>query len=99
MAHTCSITASLNINNLLIKIGNQVKSEWYKFGLAIGITRDFLDQLSGEDKQCLIQVLEYWLKNHQGKPTWEEVTKAKQKIKLKPELTSNEGIAIIIGDT
>lgn len=76
------------------KIGDQVKSEWYEFGVAIGITKDVLDQLSGEDKQCLTQVLKYWLKNHQGQPTWQEVKDAQQRIKMKPELTSNEGILI-----
>ena len=93
MRCTYTTTASINVENILIKVGDQVKSQWYKFGLVIGAPRDFLDQLSGEDEQCLTQVLEYWLKQHAHQPTWQEVINAQQKIKSKPELSSNEGTA------
>ena len=29
---------------------------------------------------CLVEVLDYWLKHHPGKPTWQEVTDAQKTI-------------------
>ena len=79
--HPLTAAATLTVENLLIKVGDQMKSQWYTFGLAIGAPRNFLDQLSGEDQHCLRQVLEYWLKHHPGKPKWEEVSEVQRKVK------------------
>ena len=44
---------------------------------------------------CLVYyVLAHLFNYHPGKPTWEDVTKAQQKIKLKQELTGSEGMVI-----
>jgi hypothetical protein len=43
----------------------------------------------------LTQVLKHLFNHHPDKPTREEVTEVKQKIKLKPELTGSEGILYI----
>ena len=32
--------------------------------------------------QCLIEMLDYWLRHHQGQPTWKDVAKALNEIKL-----------------
>lgn len=80
---------------MLIKFGNEVKTQWYKFGEAIGVPRDYLDTLSGENEsQCLKNVLDHWLRHHPGQPTWEEVGEAHEKIKfvdqVKPKGIHNE---------
>lgn len=90
---TYFIIVSLDVNNLLLKVGDLVIAHWHKFGLAIGVPKEFLDQISGEDNKCLTQVLEYWVKHHPGKPTWEEVTDAQKKTldQLQFELAGMEG--------
>ena len=74
-----------------MKIGDQacVESQWYELGEAIGIPRDYLDNLSGEESQCLKNVLDYWLRHHPGLPVWQEVAEALRKLHLQFEL---EGI-------
>ena len=85
---------SLNMEKLVAKVGDQVKSQWYKFGQTIEVPKHFLDQLSGEDIHCLTQVLEYWLRHHPGQPTWQEVADAQKKVQPQFEKASNEGINI-----
>lgn len=75
----------VNLDNLLMKFGDEVKSQWYKFGEAIGVPRNYLDTITGEQEslQCLKNVLDHWIRHHPSQPTltWEEVTKAYTKIK------------------
>ena len=68
----------LTLNTLLIKLEGRVSSQWYKFGLGIGIPEEILEQLKDySDKDALIEILDYWLKNHSsGQPTWEDVATA-----------------------
>ena len=47
---------------------------WYNFGLEIGVPQDFLDKLkSFPETECLIEVADYWLRNHPDMPTWSEI--------------------------
>ena len=88
---------TVNVENMLIKFGDEVKSHWYKFGEAIGVPRDYLSTLSGENEsQCLKNVLDYWLRHYPGQPTWEEVAEAHRKIKFVDQikLTGNEDYII-----
>ena len=43
-----------------------------------------MDVLEGfnlySEEDCLVEVLDYWLKNHPSKPTWQEITDAQKKI-------------------
>ena len=72
-----------DLNSLLNKLQDQVpNSQWYHFGQALQVPREILDQLkehSAEDS-CLTELLDYWLKNHKGRPTWQEVTEAQRRI-------------------
>ena len=82
--HSHQILFSLvNLENLLMKFGDEVKSQWYKFGEAIGVSRNYLDTITREQEslQCLENVLDHWIRHHPSQPTWEEVTKAHAKIK------------------
>ena len=59
---------------LLHELGGQVASKWYSFGLALGVSKQFLNQQNHQsDEECLVEVFGYWIKHHPGKPTRQEV--------------------------
>jgi hypothetical protein len=69
--------------SLVDALRGQVSSKWYTFGLALGVPKQLLNQLEHHsDEECLIEVLDYWLKHHPGKPTWKEIMDAKNRIVL-----------------
>ena len=73
-----------DLNSLLNKLQDQVpNSQWYQFGQALQVPKEILDQLKeySEDSR-LMELLDYWLKNHQGRPTWQEVTEAQRRIEF-----------------
>ena len=75
-------TQSCNLKHSLVHaLQGQISSQWYSFGLAIGVPKQILNQLKHySDEECLVEVLDYWLKHHPGKPTWQEVVEAKNRI-------------------
>ena len=76
-------TLVCDLNSLVHALRGPFSSKWYSFGLAIGLPKDILNHIkhhSDSDEECLIEVLDYWLRNHSSKPTWEEVTEAKRKV-------------------
>ena len=83
---------NLNLDNLLIQLRAHVTPKWYEFGAAIGMPGHLLDQYSSYPAdECLIEVLNYWLNDHQN-PTWRDVAKVLRDIELN-ELA--EGIASV----
>ena len=69
-----------NLNNLVYTLRGHISFQWYSFGLAIGVPKQILNQLEDyTDEECLVEVLDYWLRHHPGKPTWQEVMEAKRK--------------------
>lgn len=76
-------TAICDVSSLLHALQGQISSKWYSFGLAIGVPKQILNQLKHySDEECLVEVLDYWLRNHPGKPTWNEVMEAKNSFNL-----------------
>ena len=74
---------SLTLDNLLIQLRPQVTSEWYKFGLALGVAEEVLNKYLGyPSEECIVEMLDNWLRNHGSKPTWKEVAKALKDIGL-----------------
>ena len=72
---------ALDLNSLLHTLRDQAKTQWYLFGLAFGVPQNILKQLEDyPESQCLIEVLDYWLRHHSGQPTWKEVTEAQKKV-------------------
>jgi hypothetical protein len=60
--------------------GSVDAKQWYQFGIAIGVPRDVLEMLKGYDEeQCMIELADYWLRNHPAKPTWSEICNAAKK--------------------
>ena len=73
---SCSLKYSL-----VHALQGQVSSKWYSFGLAIGVPKQVLNQLKHDsDEDCLVEVFDYWLRHHPGKPTWQEVMEAKNRV-------------------
>ena len=71
------------MNSLLIFLKGQVTSKWYQFGLALGVPRNMLDQLTDySEEDSLVELLDYWLKHHPNQPTWQEVSNAQNKINI-----------------
>ena len=74
----------LNLNSLLHMLQGQMTSKWYLFGLALGVPKMILDQLTDySEEDSLVEVLDYWLTHHPQKPTWQEITDAQKKLSFK----------------
>ena len=74
---------SLSLDNLLIQLRDEVTPHWYEFGLTVGVPQEFLDKCSDYPPyQCIVEVLDYWLKHHCGQLTWRDVAHALKKINL-----------------
>jgi hypothetical protein len=71
----------LDLDWLLMKLRGHVDTkQWYQFGMAIGVPRDVLEMLKGYDEeQCMIELADYWLRNHPAKPTWSEICNTAKK--------------------
>ena len=67
----------MDLESLLAKLQGRVSTRWFQFGLAIGIPKEILEQLRGYPKeQCLVELLDYWLRYHPDRPTWKELADA-----------------------
>lgn len=56
---------------------------WYQLGDAFGIEKTILEKFTTySPEESIIEMLDYWLRNHPGKPTWKEVADALRKIHL-----------------
>ena len=71
------------MENLLHHLPLHVTAQWYIFGLAIGVPNEVLEQLKNcSPKGALDGVLNYWLRNHHGVPSWKEITDAQAKVEF-----------------
>lgn len=76
-------TGECNLDNLLIQLSSQVTPKWYQFGLVAGIAKMTLDRYpSYSPKECLVEVLDYWLRNNPHTPTWRDVAEVLKEIEL-----------------
>lgn len=70
------------MNTVLLKLGNRASTiQWYPLGLALGVPKQFLEELIQRQytqNEYLVEVLDYWLRNHHGLPTFEEVLDAEK---------------------
>ena len=74
---------SLNLDNLLIQLKAEVTPKWYEFGQAAGMEKMTLDEYSQyPEEECIVEVLDKWLRNHTGTPTWREVAEILRNIGL-----------------
>ena len=76
---------SLDLDSLLLKIRGKISVKlWYQFGLELGVPPDFLEGLQGypDHNECMIEVADYWLRNHPDKPTWNKVEDSLRKFEM-----------------
>ena len=61
-----------------------VTDKWYQFGEAIDIPKKVLEECTRySPDQSLVEILDNWLRNHSGQPTWNEIAEALEEIGLK----------------
>ena len=75
---------TIDLDKLLIQLRLQVSPKWYQFGEAAGIEKEVLDNYARNcsPKDCIIEVFDYWLRNHNEVPTWREVAEILKMINL-----------------
>ena len=77
----------------MIEIKQDATQVWYQFGEALGIEKRILDKFTSySPEEAIIEMLDYWLRNHSGKPTWKEVANALRKIHLHESASGIERI-------
>ena len=77
------INHEVNLDFLLLLLKEELTPRWYEFGSVVGVPKDILDGYLGyPSDQCLIELLDYWLRHHPGQLTWREVAQALREIKL-----------------
>ena len=65
------------MESLLAKLQGRVSTRWFQFGLAIGVPKEILEALKCYPvEQCLVELLDYWLRYHPDQPTWKELADA-----------------------
>ena len=73
----------VNLDLLLILLKTELTPRWYEFGLVVGVPKEVMDTYLGyPSDQCLIEVLDYWLRHHPGQLMWKEVAQPLREIKL-----------------
>ena len=75
------IDKTLNLDNLLIQIRQEVAPKWYQFGLAIGIRKEILDEFSNfPPEECIVEVSDLWLRTSENTVIWTDVANVLKEI-------------------
>lgn len=62
------------MDTLLIQLRGEVTAEWYLFGERLGLQKEQLEKFSNcPPEQSIVEMLDYWLRNHIGLPRWKEI--------------------------
>ena len=75
----------VNLDNLLIRLKSAIldSDRLYHFGKALGTTKELLDRCSQlQPDHSLVEILNEWLRNHSGQPSWKEIAEALTEIGL-----------------
>ena len=59
----------------MVLLQEQVSPKWREFGEAVGIDDMVLDSIAStcSPENYFVELLDYWLKYYDGKPTWSDV--------------------------
>ena len=70
----------LDLDSLLLTLKEStLSSKWYAFGEVLGVPKEFLEQLNDTPhNECLVEILDFWLRHHHSQPTWKEIMDAQQ---------------------
>lgn len=84
----------VNLDNLLIQLQPQVTPKWYEFGIAAGIEKEMLEKFAEQcsPEECIVEVVDYWLRTGTKLPTWKDVANLLKKIDLSGLAHDIEGI-------
>ena len=74
----------VSLDKLLLLLREQVSPKWREFGDALGISEMVLDSISSacSPENYFVDLLDYWLKYCDGKPTWSDVANVLYNIDL-----------------
>lgn len=73
----------LNLDSLLIQVKAEVTPQWYQLGEALGIEKNKLEKCTQyPPEESIVEVLDSWLRNHPGQPTWREFAETLKMIGL-----------------
>ena len=72
---------SLDLDSVLMRLQQSVNYKlWYTFGLELGVPVNILENLIRyPENECMVEITDYWLRNHPDKPTWSEIENAIKK--------------------
>lgn len=79
----------ISLDSLLIQLKSAILSDsdkikWYQLGKALGTKKELLDKCTRlQPDQSLAEILDDWLRNHSGQPSWNEIAEALTEIGLK----------------
>ena len=68
----------------MIQLRKEVTTKWYEFGEVAGINGEVLDNFakSCAPDDCIVEMLDYWLRNYKGKLTWRDIATLLRTINL-----------------
>ena len=69
---------------VLIQLRKEVTPKWYEFGVAAGVDKEVLENYAQNCAQedCIIEMLDYWLRNYIGQLSWRDIAKILRLIDL-----------------
>ena len=70
--------SSLNLDSLLIQL-KEVEGDWKELGECFGVSPSQLDEIASHcltAADSMIEVIDLWLREYPGRPTWREVAEA-----------------------
>ena len=72
------------LDTLLLLLHEQVSPKWREFGEAVEIDDMVLDSIAStcSPENHFVELLDYWLKYYDGKPTWSDIAEALYDIDL-----------------
>ena len=83
------------MDTLLIQLKSEVTTRWYSFGEAIGLKKEELEKFTTyTPEQSIIEMLDYWLRNHIGQPRWKEIAGALRQLGLQHKALEIEQIYV-----
>ncbi len=72
----------MTLDNILYQL-KPVEDYWYEFGLGLEISLEALQEMASmcpTAGQRMVEMVDWWLRNHTGRPTWTEIANALRKI-------------------
>ena len=72
----------MNLDVVLMQL-HSLKGCWHQLGMALGVASTTLNDIAsqcGSQEECMVEMIDAWLRGHRDKPTWRELARALEKI-------------------